>query len=115
MTIADAMAPIALAGSAPPLERMPSLLRQIFAPPSNQFEALPRIAYERPVWEMKSVFGHNFVISDPVGVKHVLLDNVANYPKTEMEAKMLGAIVGEGLLVSEGEKWKSHRRLMAFG
>jgi cytochrome P450 len=79
----------------------------------NEFETIPRIAYEKPVWEWKSIFGHNFVVSDPAGIKRVLLDNVANYPKTEMETKMLGAVVGEGLLVSQGEKWKSHRRLMA--
>ncbi len=81
--------------------------------PPNEFEIIPRPAFEKPVWEWKSIFGHNFVVSDPAGVKRVLLDNVANYPKTEMETKMLGAIVGDGLLVSQGEKWKSHRRLMA--
>ena len=73
----------------------------------------PGIAYEKFVWETKNLFGHSFIISDPVGVKRVLVDNVANYPKTESETKMLGAVVGEGLLVSQGEKWKSHRRLMS--
>ncbi|HEY1710700.1 MAG TPA: cytochrome P450 [Rhizomicrobium sp.] len=102
-----------LVGTAPPPEKSPSLLRALFHRAENEFENLPRAVYEQPVWEWKSIFGHQFVISDPVGVKRVLLDNVANYPKTEMETKMLGAILGEGLLVSQGDKWKSHRRLMA--
>ena len=56
-----------LAGCAPPPERRLSLLRQILSPPANEFEAIPRIAYEKPVWEWKSIFGHNFVISEPAG------------------------------------------------
>src|SRR5262252_8256635 len=113
MNAAAGVAEPFLVATAPPPERRPSLLRMLFHRHPNEFETIPRIAYEKPVWEWKSVFGHNFVVSDPVGIKRVLLDNVANYPKTEMETEMLGAIVGEGLLVSQGEKWKSHRRLMA--
>ena len=44
----------------------------------------------------------------------MLLDNVANYPKAPMEREGLGAAFGDGILVSEGEKWKSHRRHRVF-
>jgi cytochrome P450 len=113
MSVAQNLARPVLAGGAPPPKKPSSFIKQVFSPAPNQFEALPQIAYEQFVWESKNLFGHNFVISDPAGVKRVLVDNVANYPKTEMETKMLGAVVGEGLLVSQGEKWKSHRRLMS--
>ena len=102
-----------LVGCQPPPAKTSSFLKSFFFPADNQFEALPRVAYEKPIWEFSSVFGKSFVISDPVGVKRVLVDNVANYPKTEMEKKLLGGMLGEGLLVSDGDKWKSHRRLMA--
>lgn len=113
VSVAESLPSPALVALAPPPEKRPSLLRQILSPAPNEFETIPRIAFEKPIWEWKSIFGHNFVVSDPQGVKRVLLDNVANYPKTQMETEMLGAIVGEGLLVSQGEKWKSHRRLMS--
>jgi len=121
MAVADVLAPHpAPAGSSPrlvginpPPEKSPGLIRSLLSPAENQFEALPREAYEKPIWEVKNVFGRILVVSDPAGVKRVLLDNVANYPKTEMETQVLGQMLGEGLLVSQGEKWKSHRRLMA--
>jgi hypothetical protein len=104
MSVAPSLASPALVALAPPPEKRPSLLRQILSPAPNEFETIPRIAFEQPIWEWKNMFGHNFVVSDPAGVKRVLLDNVANYPKTQMETEMLGAIVGGGLLVSQGEK-----------
>ena len=121
MAVADVLArPIESAGSRPklagigvPPERAPGLIRSLLKPADNQFEVLPRIAYEQPIWEVKNILGRVLVVSEPAGVKRVLLDNVVNYPKTEMETHVLGQMLGEGLLVSQGEKWKSHRRLMA--
>ena len=102
-----------LAGMREPPEKSPGVIRMLLNPADNQFESLPRIAYEKPIWEVKNILGKLLVVSEPAGVKRVLLDNVANYPKTEMETHVLGQMLGEGLLVSQGEKWKSHRRLMA--
>jgi cytochrome P450 len=116
MAIADTLSvPPALVGCQPPPEKMAPFWTHLFSSaPDNQYEALPREAYEKPVWMMGGpMFGRFYVISDPAGIKRVLLDNVANYPKTEMEAKLLGGILGEGLLVSQGDKWKSHRRMTA--
>lgn len=112
-TLERAGSPPVLAGVRPPPEKSPGLIRSLLSPADNQFEVLPRAVYEQPIWEVKNVFGRLLVVSDPVGVKRVLLDNVANYPKAEQETYVLGQMLGEGLLVSHGEKWKSHRRLMA--
>ncbi len=112
MSVSDVGMPV-LIGTKPPPAKLPSILSVLFQTPLNPFELIPLPAFKMPVWEWKSFFGHQFVVSDPAGVKRVLLDNVANYPKTEVETRTLGTILGEGLLVSQGEKWKSHRRLMS--
>ncbi|MES1200006.1 MAG: cytochrome P450 [Pseudomonadota bacterium] len=53
------------------------------------------------------------MINDPAGVKRVLVDNVANYPKTEFERQAFTGLFGTGLLGSDGELWREHRRIMA--
>jgi len=56
---------------------------------------------------------HVFVISDPAGIKHVLLDNFDNYPRVPRIRRLFGAGVGTGTFASEGETWRRHRRAAA--
>jgi cytochrome P450 len=71
------------------------------------------VAYLRPIWEARGMFGHQLLVSDPAGIKHVLLDNVANYPKTALDIRILSTAFGDGLLTSDGDKWRAHRRVMS--
>ncbi len=101
-----------LAGLGPPPEKWPSLLQQ-FDTKRNSFEDLPRIIFEQPIFKAKSAFGGTVMVHDPEGVRRILLDNVANYPKDEMSNRIFTAMFGEGLLSAEPDKWKKHRRVMA--
>lgn len=79
----------------------------------NPMPGIIAAAYERPVIRQWSPMGPYYVVSGPEGIKRVFLDNVANYPKTEMERRFFSAVFGDGLLSSEGETWRAHRRTMA--
>jgi len=100
-----------LAGMAPPPEKMPSLLKQLNS--GNAFETLPRAIFEQPIYRIKSTFGVTVLVHDPEGVRRVLLDNVANYPKDELSNRFFTAMFGEGLLSAEPAKWRRHRKIMA--
>jgi cytochrome P450 len=57
-----------------------------------------------------SIFGSNvYVVTDPQSAFHVLRDNWQNYKKGQA-IKRIGLLLGNGLMVSEGEFWKSQRR-----
>src|ERR1700733_3572962 len=77
------------------------------------FAGIPAQAYERPFHRQRTPIGRFVWLNDPAGIKHVLVDNVANYPKTEIERRFLVAVFGDGLLTSNGETWRAHRRIMA--
>src|ERR1700689_1775332 len=54
-----------------------------------------------------------FIPNDPGAIRYVLLDNAANYTKSEVGRRLLEPGLGRGLLTSEGETWRRHRRIMA--
>ncbi len=112
MSLSDAATAPVLVGPVPP-EKQLSFLKFLRTAKENVIAAVPRFVYERPITLGKVGFGRVLVVCDPAAVKRVLLDNVANYPKAPMERRALGATLGEGLLVSDGDKWRSHRKLMA--
>ena len=50
-------------------------------------------------------------VSDPAGVKRVLVDNFDNYPRVPTIRRLFEAEIGTGTLASEGETWRKHRRI----
>src|ERR1700694_5956472 len=59
-----------------------------------------------------SVYGTNvYVVRDPEHAYYVLRQNWQNYKKGQ-EIKRIGLLLGNGLMVSEGEFWKSQRRMI---
>lgn len=55
------------------------------------------------------------VTVDPVVIQHVLKTNSENYHKSEIQKKRMGHFLGKGLLTTEGEPWKTQRRLIQSG
>jgi cytochrome P450 len=102
-----------LAGLAPPPLKAASFLKTLRASKGNAFEIVPLEAFEQPVYLSKTIFGKVLMVNDPEGVRRVLLDNVANYPKNGLEIEFFSAMFGEGLLSAPGPKWRVHRKVMA--
>lgn len=57
--------------------------------------------------------GEILVVSHPEGVRHVLTENAANYVKGDLQRRVLGPMLAEGLLLTEGDTWRRARRILA--
>jgi cytochrome P450 len=60
-----------------------------------------------------SALGEILVVSHPEGVRHVVSTNAANYEKGALQRRVLGPMLAEGLLLTEGETWRRVRRILA--
>jgi len=70
-------------------------------------------AYSADILERRTFWRRTFFVNEPNAIKYILLDNAANYSKTEITRRLLEPGLGRGLLTSEGDTWRRHRRIMA--
>lgn len=59
-------------------------------------------------------FGRQQVmLNAPEAVQHVLLDNAANYQRTQATRRVLRPLLGDGVFLAEGDAWRAQRRTLA--
>jgi len=69
--------------------------------------------FKEPQLYGRSQLGEILVVSHPEGVRHVLSANAANYEKGALQRRVLGPMLADGLLLTEGEAWRRVRRILA--
>ena len=84
----------ALAGLGPPPLKPASFLATVRSTKGNPFEIIPLQAFEQPCYLSKWLLGPVLMVNDPEGVRRVLLDNVANYPKEPLGDEFFSAMFG---------------------
>ena len=52
-------------------------------------------------------------VSDPVGIRHVLVDHFDDYPRLHLIRRLYAAQIGTGSLATSGPVWWRHRRIAA--
>jgi cytochrome P450 len=79
----------------------------------NTLATYPPEAFDEDIIAQRLLWRRRFIINEPHAIRHVLLDNADNYTKSELTRRRLEPGLGRGLLTSEGETWRRHRRIMA--
>lgn len=91
----------------------PSRLEIIRTVLRNPLELWGQPSYTWP-WIVTRFFGQTTIIAnDPGLIRHVLVDNAANYEMSEIRQLVLRPILRDGLLTAEGPVWKRSRKAMA--
>jgi cytochrome P450 len=96
----------------PPARRL-SFLGFARALRGSAIDSFAQEAFESDIVERRMFGRRLFVVNDPAAIKHILIDNAANYQKTEITRRILEPGLGCGLITSEGETWRQHRRAMS--
>lgn len=79
---------------------------------NNVLGIIPSLAYVQPM--LSGRLGSRWhMVQDPCALKRIFLDNVENYPKSEIMLRMLRPAVGDSLFTLEGEAWRWQRRAVA--
>jgi cytochrome P450 len=96
-----------------PRPRRLSFFEFVRALRESAIDSFAQEAYELDIIERKIFGRHLYVVNDLAAIKHILIDNAANYQKTEITRRVLEPGLGKGLITSEGETWRQHRRAMS--
>ena len=89
------------------------VLASLRAVQKNALSILPSISFTQPIVSGRTGLGHWHMVQGPEGLRRIFLDNVDNYPKSEVMIRMLRSAVGESLFTSEGPRWRWQRRAIA--
>ncbi|WP_281193497.1 cytochrome P450 [Halorubrum sp. F4] len=72
-----------------------------------------RRAAERGGVARYDVFGtESYLLTDPDAIRRVLVEDHESYVKGEMPREQLGNLLGDGLFLAEGERWREQRTAM---
>jgi cytochrome P450 len=94
------------------MSKMPPGPAETYDPKEKLIEWLDRYTKQYGAIFKASIYGTDaYVVSDPALVEHVLRRNWRNYKKGQA-IKRIAFLLGNGLMVSEGELWKRQRQIV---
>jgi cytochrome P450 len=88
-------------------------LQVLFTMRRNALSAFPDRCINEPVVRLRAAGRPLALVTAPEAIAHMMITNAEDYVRLPFGRRVLGPIVGKGLLVSEGETWRQQRRAMA--
>jgi cytochrome P450 len=89
-----------------------NLLQSWQASRQNLLTIIPEMSTRQPIVSGRTGTPWH-MLTDPDGIRHVLLEQVDSYPKSRVTKNLLRPAIGESLFIAEGKHWRWQRRTAA--
>lgn len=96
-----------------PIDAPLGLLASIWALRDNPITTWTKAHFELPIVIARSVLGTVAVVNDPAAIRRVFVDNTANYRKDDLQKRVIGPALLDGLVEAEADQWRKQRRMLA--
>ncbi len=97
----------------PPVQkRRPFFLRMLLGMQRSYLANFIEKSYEMKMGHIWLPGRDIYMPNQPDLVRRILVTEADHYPKSDMVSKMLRMLLGDGIFVSNGEKWKKQRRMI---
>lgn len=95
-----------------PDKRLPPL-KLLRTAATNTLGIFDEALFEQPVVVRRYGLITLAFVSDPAGIRQVLVDKFSDYPRLPVIRRLYAAEIGTGTLATTGEIWARHRRIVA--
>lgn len=78
----------------------------------DMFSSQPARLYRAKMAETRTPFYRAFLVNEPALVRRVLVEEPDNFPKSEVLADTLRALLGESVFATNGAQWRAQRDII---
>lgn len=75
-------------------------------------ETLPADCYRKPVVTVPIGRRRVVIVNDPEWIRHIFIDAREHYPKSDLMISALSPLLGDGVLIANGETWSHDRKML---
>ena len=98
---------------APPMRSNLAIgLRILLGRSPGLLDTLPRDCYTRDIVSVPIGRRPVFIVNHPETIRRIFTEDRERYPKSDLMVSTLAPLIGDGVLVSGGERWEHDRKML---